>query len=63
MDLIARRVGRAPEDVRRTNLVKSFPYTAATGAYLDSGDYVKCFNSLASTIDVEGFRMRPSQAA
>jgi len=61
MDLVAARVGRSPLDIRRLNLVKSFPYTTATGSYLDSGDYVKCFNTLVDTMDPKAFRERQAE--
>jgi carbon-monoxide dehydrogenase large subunit len=56
MDILARRVGKDPLDIRRLNLVGSFPYMTATGCHLDSGDYKKALNSLVSTVDVPAFR-------
>lgn len=41
MDLVARRVGGDPAEVRRRNLIPAaaFPYRTATGLQIDSGDY------------------------
>jgi len=39
VDRIAVELGLDPLEVRRRNLVRAFPYRAAAGAVLDSGDY------------------------
>jgi aerobic carbon-monoxide dehydrogenase large subunit len=56
MDILARKIGKDPIEVRRLNLVASFPYITTTGCHLDSGDYRKALNSLVSTVNVPGFR-------
>jgi aerobic carbon-monoxide dehydrogenase large subunit len=61
MDMLARRVAKDPIEVRRLNLVGSFPYITATGCHLDSGDYRKALNSLVSTVNVPEFRALQKQ--
>jgi len=39
MDILARRVGLEPAEVRRRNFIGEFPYTTLTGMVYDSGDY------------------------
>jgi carbon-monoxide dehydrogenase large subunit len=56
MDILAKEVGKESAEIRRINLVRSFPYVTATGCHLDSGDYLKAFNSLVNTVDLNGFR-------
>ncbi len=56
MDILARRIGKDPIELRRLNLVGSFPHITATGCHLDSGDYRKALNILASTVNVPEFR-------
>ena len=61
MDMLARRVAKDPIEVRRLNLVGSFPYITATGCHLDSGDYRKALNTLVSTANVPEFRALQKQ--
>ena len=37
MDTAARRFGLDPVEVRKRNLIDTFPYTSATGAVYDEG--------------------------
>ena len=39
MDILARRIGLEPAEVRRCNFIGEFPFTTATGMVYDSGDY------------------------
>lgn len=43
MDLVARRLGMDPADVRRKNLIERAPYTTPTGLVYDSGEYLRVF--------------------
>ena len=45
MDLVARRTGLDPAEVRFRNMIQpdSFPYKTAVGANYDSGNYQECF--------------------
>jgi carbon-monoxide dehydrogenase large subunit len=40
MDELARRTGLDPIEIRRRNLVRTFPYATAAGLVFESGDYV-----------------------
>lgn len=57
-DLIARRVGRDPAEVRLLNFVPeaAFPYRTATGAILDSGRYHTALRRALELADYEGLR-------
>jgi len=54
MDILAKEIGKEPAEIRRINLVSSLPHVTATGCHLDSGDYLKAFNSLVDTVDLKG---------
>ena len=62
VDLVARAVDKEPADVRRLNLVTQLPYTTATGVYLDSGDFLKVFDTLTAKIDLKKFRQEQADA-
>ena len=51
MDDLAERLGLDALEVRRRNLVRSFPYTTAAGLVFESGDYVGMLDLLEETID------------
>lgn len=53
---LARELDLDPLEVVRKNLVTEFPYVAATGNFLDSGDFVGGFDKLVETIDVASVR-------
>lgn len=63
MDLLADELDLDPVEVRRRNLVASdeFPYTTATGAVYDSGDYHRALDIALETADYHG--LRAEQAA
>ena len=44
VDLAARRLGLEPVELRRRNLIRSFPHPNAMGSTYDSGDYVRCLD-------------------
>jgi carbon-monoxide dehydrogenase large subunit len=48
VDLFATEIGMDPAEVRRRNLIPagSFPYTTASGAVYDSGDYVRALDAV-----------------
>src|SRR5262249_48887627 len=60
MDLVARRLGLDPVEVRRINFVKSsqMPYVAVTGHPYESGDYA----SSLEAIDIAGLRAEQQRA-
>ncbi len=44
VDLAARRLGLEPVELRRRNLLRSFPHRSALGFTYDSGDYARCLD-------------------
>ena len=62
IDMAARRLGKDPADVRRTNLIPELPYVSATGMNYDSGDFLMTWDNLIDTIDLASFR-RDQEAA
>lgn len=58
IDIYARRIGRDPVEVRRRNLIpaSAMPFTTATGAVYDSGDYRAALDRAVELIDVSEFR-------
>ncbi len=61
MDVGARRLGLDPLEIRRRNLVTSFPYTSATGVVYDEGSYVESMEEAARGVDIDAFRRRQRQ--
>ncbi|HEX2185443.1 MAG TPA: molybdopterin cofactor-binding domain-containing protein, partial [Chloroflexota bacterium] len=63
MDILARELGLAPDEVRRRNLVPAdaFPYTSATGMVYDSGSYVECLDRAVAELGLEGWRKRQAE--
>ncbi len=51
MDELAERLDIDPLEIRRRNLVRSFPHTTAVGLRFESGDYVGMVDLLESAID------------
>jgi aerobic carbon-monoxide dehydrogenase large subunit len=64
IDLVARRLGLDPADVRMRNLVRpqQMPYRSATGSLLDSGDYPATLQLALDTFDFPAFRKEQQQA-
>ncbi len=62
MDMLAAELGMDPAELRRRNLIAGeFPYTTATGAVYDSGDYVR---ALDMALEAAGYRdLRREQRA
>ena len=62
MDLVADEAGVDPADVRRRNFIPSsrFPFTAASGAKYDSGDYAKPLEEALRLADYR--KLRAEQA-
>jgi aerobic carbon-monoxide dehydrogenase large subunit len=54
----ARETGRDPIDLRRRNMVRTFPYRTATGAVYDSGDYVARLDEAIERADAASFSAR-----
>jgi carbon-monoxide dehydrogenase large subunit len=56
MDELAARLGLDRLELRRRNLVRSFPYETATGLVLESGDYPRSLELLADAIEWDATR-------
>ena len=63
IDMVAKKCGMEPADVRRKNLVAELPYTSITNEYFDSGDFLKVWDNLMAEADLPGFRARPGRGA
>jgi carbon-monoxide dehydrogenase large subunit len=62
MDKAAATFGLDPIEIRRRNLIKTFPYTSATGLVFDEATYVETMDAAVRAIDVPAFRARQAQA-
>ncbi|GAA1203919.1 xanthine dehydrogenase family protein molybdopterin-binding subunit [Pseudonocardia alaniniphila] len=62
MDAVAARTGLDVVEVRRRNLVGSFPYETPTGGCYDSGDYVAAVDLAVKVADLEELRKRQAAA-
>ncbi len=61
MDLLARRLGLDPAEVRRRNFIREFPYTSATGLEYDSGDYERTLDRALELVGYEDLRREQEQ--
>ncbi len=62
VDIMARKLGLDAGDVRRKNIIAELPHTTCTGAYYDSGDYLKVWDTLVEHLDVPKFRAEQKAA-
>ena len=62
MDKAAAAFGLDPIEIRRRNLVKTFPYTSATGLVFDEATYVETMEVAVKAVDVAAFRARQAKA-
>ncbi len=62
MDLAAERFGVEPVEIRRRNLIGSFPYRTATGLEYDEGSYRQAMEMAEQTVDLKAFRTRQEAA-
>jgi carbon-monoxide dehydrogenase large subunit len=62
MDKAAAAFGLDPVEIRRRNLVKTFPYTSATGLVFDEASYVQTMEAAVAAADVPAFRARQEKA-
>jgi carbon-monoxide dehydrogenase large subunit len=56
MDTAAKRFGIDAVEIRRRNLIRTFPYTSASGLVYDEGSYVQTLEAAAHAIDLPEFR-------
>jgi carbon-monoxide dehydrogenase large subunit len=62
MDKTAAAFGIEPLEIRRRNLIKTFPYVSATGLVFDEASYVETMEVAAKAIDVPAFRKHQAKA-
>ncbi len=62
MDKAATAFGLDPIEIRRRNLVKTFPYTSAMGLVFDEATYVETMDVAVKAVDVPAFRRRQAKA-
>ena len=62
MDKAAAEFGCEPTELRRRNLIDTFPYTSATGLVFDDGSYKPTMEMAIEAIDLAGFRVRQKTA-
>lgn len=63
VEAAARGLGADPFDLRRRNLVASFPYRKALGTEIDSGDFRATLDAAEAAADRPGFAARRAAAA
>ncbi|MGH6913094.1 MAG: xanthine dehydrogenase family protein molybdopterin-binding subunit, partial [Geminicoccales bacterium] len=62
MDCAADQLGLDPVELRRRNLIRSFPYRSVTGLVVDEGSYLATLERAALAIDLAAFRARQKAA-
>jgi carbon-monoxide dehydrogenase large subunit len=62
MDSAARRLGIDAVEMRRRNLIDSFPYKTATGLTIHEGSYKETLESAIAAVDIPAFRARQEEA-
>ncbi len=62
MDKAAKAFALDPVDIRRRNLIGTFPYTSATGLIYDEATYKETLEMAVHEIDVPAFRARQKEA-
>jgi carbon-monoxide dehydrogenase large subunit len=58
MDVAARRLGIDPVEIRRRNLVDTFPHRSPTGLIYDEGSYRATMELAVAAMDLPSFRQR-----
>ncbi|MGH6919362.1 MAG: xanthine dehydrogenase family protein molybdopterin-binding subunit, partial [Geminicoccaceae bacterium] len=56
MDCAADQLGIDPVELRRRNLIRSFPYRSVTGLLFDEGSYLASLERAAADVDLAAFR-------
>ncbi len=62
IEAAARKLGRDPAELRRQNLIKSFPHKTAMGMALDCGRFVENLDQALARADTRGFEARRAEA-
>ena len=63
VDLAARRLGLAPLELRRRNIVSAFPHRSALGSVIERGAFAATLDAAAARADAAGFPERRAEAA
>jgi carbon-monoxide dehydrogenase large subunit len=62
MDKAAAAFELGPDEIRRRNLIRKFPYTSATGLVFDEGSYVETMEQAIAHVDLAKFRAQQRDA-
>ena len=62
MDKAAAAFAIAPDEIRRRNLIRKFPYTSATGLVFDEGSYIETLDQALAQVNMGAFRARQRDA-
>lgn len=62
MDKAAKTLALDPVDIRRRNLITTFPYTSATGLVFDDASYRETMEIAVEALDIPGFRRKQAEA-
>ncbi|ARQ02482.1 xanthine dehydrogenase family protein molybdopterin-binding subunit [Pseudorhodoplanes sinuspersici] len=62
MDKAAKTLALDLVDIRRRNLITTFPYTSATGLVFDDASYRETMEIAVEALDIPGFRQRQAEA-
>jgi carbon-monoxide dehydrogenase large subunit len=62
LEAAARLLGRDPAELRRHNLIASFPHKTAMGMAIDSGGFVANLDQAVARAGLAGFEMRRAEA-
>ncbi len=62
MDKAAAEFALGPDEIRRRNLIATFPAKSATGLVFDEGSYIETLDQAVEHIDLGAFRKRQQEA-
>jgi len=62
MDKAAAAFALDPVDIRRRNLIRTFPYRSATGLMFDQASYIETMSTAVEAVDLAAFRARQFEA-
>jgi len=62
MDKAAAAFDLGPDEIRRRNLIRKFPYTSATGLVFDEGSYIETMEQAIAHVNLEKFRAQQRDA-
>jgi aerobic carbon-monoxide dehydrogenase large subunit len=62
MDKAAAAFDLGPDEIRRRNLIRKFPYTSATGLVFDEGSYIETLEQAIAHVGLKSFRAKQREA-